>query len=85
MPHKIGNSTGRRRHFIREWREHRGMTQEELADLIGTTKTSVSRIENLKQSYTQEVLEACADALGVHQGDLLMRRPPSEVRARKRA
>jgi transcriptional regulator with XRE-family HTH domain len=91
MPHKIGNSLRRRRHFIREWREFRGLTQEELADAIGTTKTSISRIEALKQGYTQDFLESCADVLGTHAGALLMRRPteadrePEEVKARKKA
>jgi transcriptional regulator with XRE-family HTH domain len=75
MPHKIGFPSRRRRHFIREWREFRGLTQERLADMLGTTKTSISRIESLKQSYTQEFLEACADALGTHAGALLMRMP----------
>jgi transcriptional regulator with XRE-family HTH domain len=75
MPRRIGNSARRRRHFIREWRVFRGLTQEQLADMLGTTKTSISRIESLKQGYTQEFLEACADALGVHPGALLTRMP----------
>jgi transcriptional regulator with XRE-family HTH domain len=78
MPHKIGNTARRRRHFIREWREFRGLSQEKLAELIGTTKASISRIENLKQGYTQEILEAMADELGTHPGVLLMR-PPSRT------
>lgn len=75
MPKRIGDPRRRRRHYIREWREFRGMTQERLADLLGTTKTSISRIEDLKQGYTQDFLEACADALGTHPGTLLTRMP----------
>ncbi|MGH6875936.1 MAG: helix-turn-helix domain-containing protein [Rhizomicrobium sp.] len=75
MPHKIGDSEKRRRHFIREWRVFRGLTQEYLAEQIGATKASISRIENFKQSYTQEILEACAEVLGTHPGVLLMRPP----------
>lgn len=75
MPHKIGKGARLRRHFIREWREFRELSQQQLADIIGTTKTSISRIENLKQGYTQEFLEACADALGTHASILLMRPP----------
>jgi transcriptional regulator with XRE-family HTH domain len=78
MPPRIGNPSRRRRHFIREWREFRGFTQEQLADMLGTTKTSISRIEDLKQGYTQDFLEACADALGIHPG-VLLTRPPSEA------
>lgn len=75
MPGRIGDPKRRRRHFIREWREFRGFTQERLAELLGTTKTSVSRIEASKQPYTQDFLEACADALGTHPGTLLIRAP----------
>ena len=78
MPPRIGNPARRRRHFIRQWREFRGFTQEQLADSLKTTKTSISRIEDLKQGYTQDFLEACADALGTHPGALLTR-PPTEA------
>jgi transcriptional regulator with XRE-family HTH domain len=91
MPRRIGNSAHRRRHFIREWRLFRSLTQEALADMLGTTKTSISRIEDLKQGYTQDFLEACADALGTHPGALLTRMPteadrePEIVPQRRRA
>lgn len=79
MPARIGNPKRRRRHFIREWREFRELTQEQLADLVHTTKTSISRIEDLKQGYTQDGLEAIADALGTHPSTLLSRPPkPSD-------
>lgn len=75
MPQRIGDPRRRRPHFIREWRAFRGLTQQQLADMLGTTKTSISRIEDLKQGYTQDFLEACADALGAHPGILLIRGP----------
>uniref|UniRef100_E6VFJ9 Helix-turn-helix domain protein n=1 Tax=Rhodopseudomonas palustris (strain DX-1) TaxID=652103 RepID=E6VFJ9_RHOPX len=75
MARKDGDSSRRRRHFIREWREFRGLTQIELADMLNMTSASISRIESLKQGYTQNFLEACADALGTHPGVLLMRAP----------
>jgi transcriptional regulator with XRE-family HTH domain len=77
MPARIGNPKRRRRHFIREWRIFRGLTQQTLADALGAgaSKTSVSRIEATKTAYTQDFLEACADALGTHPGILLMRAP----------
>lgn len=75
MPQRVGNPLRRRRHFIKEWREFRGLTQEELATLMGTTKTTISRIEALKQGYTQDFLELCAEVLGVHPGTLLTRGP----------
>lgn len=52
-----------RHHFIGEWRRHRKMTQQDLADAVGLTKGSVSRIENFETPYTQQSLEAIAKAL----------------------
>jgi transcriptional regulator with XRE-family HTH domain len=75
MPGKSGDSSKRRRHFVREWREFRGLTQEQLAEMLNMTSASISRIESLKQGYTQNFLEACADALGTHPGTLLTRAP----------
>lgn len=51
------------------------MSQEELADMIGGTKAAVSRVESFKAGYTQDFLEAVADALGCHASDLLTRMP----------
>jgi transcriptional regulator with XRE-family HTH domain len=76
MPARIGNPAKRRRTFIKEWREFRdNMSQERLAELIGGTKASVSRVESGKAGYTQDFLEAVADALGCHVSDLLTRMP----------
>lgn len=75
MPKRIKPAAPRRRHFIVEWRKHRGLTQEQLAERIGTTKASISRIESYETGYTQDFLEACADALMCEPGDLLMRNP----------
>jgi transcriptional regulator with XRE-family HTH domain len=75
MPRRIGNPARRRRHFIKEWREFRGLSQEQLAFALDTTTASISRIEALKTGYTQDFLEACADALGTHPAMLLTRAP----------
>src|SRR5262245_49860200 len=74
MP-RVGNPKHRRRHFIREWRLYRGLTQEMLAERLETTKANISRIENLKQGYTQDFLEACAVALSTDPASLIMRDP----------
>lgn len=65
------------RTFIREWRLHRNLTLEQLADRIDTTHASLSRIERGKQPYTQPMLEALADALQTDPASLLMRDPSS--------
>lgn len=84
----------RRRTFITEWREFRGLSQERLAELLDTTKGTISRIENMKIGYTQDFLEGCADMLGTHPAILLSRPPrpdddmpvpPAGARARRPA
>jgi transcriptional regulator with XRE-family HTH domain len=69
-----------RRTFIRQWREHRGLTLEALADRVGQavggfTHASLSRIERGKQPYSQPILEALAHALQTDVASLLMRDP----------
>ena len=63
--------------MIREWREHRGLTQERLAARIGISAPSLSRIERGDQPYSQPILEALADALGCEPAALIMRAPPN--------
>jgi len=65
----------RRRTFIKEWREYRGLSQERLASRLGMSGAQLSRIENAKQPYTQDVLETIAEALQTDVASLLMRDP----------
>jgi transcriptional regulator with XRE-family HTH domain len=44
-------------YFFREWREHAGLSQRQLARLIGVTKTTISRIEAGKRAFTSDFLE----------------------------
>lgn len=62
-------------HFIREWRELRGLTLERVAERIDLTHGTLSRIERGLTAYTQPVLEALADALGTTAASLIMRNP----------
>ena len=69
-----------RRTFIRQWREHRGLSQDQLVARMaerveGFSKSSLSRIENGKQPYSQPILEALAWALQCEPADLLIRNP----------
>lgn len=64
-----------RRTFIRQWRKLRGLTLEQLADRVGTTHASLSRIEGGKQPYSQPLLEAIAEALQTDVASLLIRDP----------
>jgi transcriptional regulator with XRE-family HTH domain len=75
MPGRIAHGKRRRPTYIREWRKFRKLTQETVAEYLETTKTSVSRVENGKQPYTQDFLEGAADLLAVHPSVLLSRAP----------
>jgi transcriptional regulator with XRE-family HTH domain len=75
---RIGQKSARpRRTFFREWRDYRGLTQEQLAERLGTTKGAVSKIENGTSRYNQSSLEAWAEALSCEPADLISRPPPS--------
>jgi transcriptional regulator with XRE-family HTH domain len=70
-----------RRHFIKEWRRYRGLTQEQLASRLDVDRTAISKIESGKQEYSQGFLEAAAYALRCEPADLIMRDPsqPSAI------
>lgn len=63
------------RHFIKQWRKHRGLTQEQLAERIGITKSYVSKIEAGKKRYDQPFIEAAAVVLSCEPVDLIVRDP----------
>lgn len=65
----------RRRTFLTEWREFRGMTLEVLAEKMGTSKGIISRYENKEIAYNQDFLERAAELLGIHESVLLARAP----------
>ncbi|RVH87765.1 XRE family transcriptional regulator [Sinorhizobium meliloti] len=66
------------RHYIRQWRKHRGLTQEQLASRMDVATSTISQLETGKQGYSQPMLENLADALGCQPADLLMRDPLRE-------
>ena len=47
-----------------------GLTQQELADLVGVAQATINRYENGERSPSPEVLGRLADALGVEPWDL---------------
>ena len=50
---------------VRLWREHRGLTQEALAEVAGISKPYLSQIESGKRRGSVAVLRALAQALEV--------------------
>jgi transcriptional regulator with XRE-family HTH domain len=57
---------------IREIRESRKYNKSQLARKAGVSKTTISKIENYKESPTIETLEKIAKALDVKVRDLLI-------------
>lgn len=65
----------KQRHFIKEWRKHRGLTQMQMAERIGIDKSYLSKIENNDRRYDQPFLEAAAEVLQCAPADLIIRDP----------
>jgi HTH-type transcriptional regulator/antitoxin HipB len=50
--------------ILRQARKEAGLTQEELADRVGTRKTAISRIENHAEDIKLSTIRKVAKALG---------------------
>lgn len=61
--------------FLRQWREHRNLSQDDAAERIGIDRSLLSKVENGKAPYNQAFLEAAAYAYRCDVADLLMRNP----------
>jgi transcriptional regulator with XRE-family HTH domain len=72
MPHP---KRQRRRWFLKQWREHRQLSQEALAERVGMTQGMISQLENNKVDFTATHLELLAEALRCEPADLLIRNP----------
>jgi transcriptional regulator with XRE-family HTH domain len=64
---------------IRAWRKFRGLTQEQLAEMIGYDRTVVSKIERGSVQYTQGFLEKAAEILQCTPGELISRDPTASA------
>jgi transcriptional regulator with XRE-family HTH domain len=53
-------------HFLREWREHRDMTQDQLAERVGIDRSAISKIERGDKPLMENRLEAFARALRIN-------------------
>jgi transcriptional regulator with XRE-family HTH domain len=72
MVTRIGSKGGNpARLYFRQWREKRGLTQEQVAERLNTTKATVSRMETGKVQYNRGYLEALALALSIEPDQLL--------------
>lgn len=74
------------RHYLRAWREHRGLTQAEVVNRLAIlddpklpkTEATLSRVETNKQIYTERLLLALADIYDADPSELLGRDPKKE-------
>lgn len=65
--------------YLAEWREDKGLTQQQLADRLGTSDVTVSRWETGRRRPDLNAQEAIAEALGIEAVDL--RRHPAQPSA----
>jgi transcriptional regulator with XRE-family HTH domain len=75
MPRVAKPKRQRGRHFVREWREYRGLSQEQMASFVYLSRENYGRIEAGKVPYNQDFLELAAAALNCSPGDLISRSP----------
>lgn len=59
---------------IKVWREHRGLTQQQLADAAGISKPYLSQIETGRRKGTMEILSAIAKTLNVSLDEIIERK-----------
>jgi transcriptional regulator with XRE-family HTH domain len=60
---------------LRAWRLHRGLTQQQLAERVETTKAVIGNLENGGRGLSERWLRLLGPALGVTAGVLLDRGP----------
>jgi transcriptional regulator with XRE-family HTH domain len=65
------NMPSEEKNYLRQWREKKGLTQEELAEKAETTKAVISLLENEKRPLSSKWLRKFADALGTTPGRIL--------------
>jgi transcriptional regulator with XRE-family HTH domain len=58
-------------HYLKEWREFREMTQDELADVVGTSKSVISDLERGRLRLSDKWLRRLAPALRTNAGHIL--------------
>ena len=70
--------TNRHPFYLKQWRLHRGLSKQQLADRLESSKGYISDLERGVRRYNQDLLEALAYALMCEPADLLMRDPTKE-------
>jgi transcriptional regulator with XRE-family HTH domain len=64
------------RHYLREWRQKRGLTQEQVAEAMGTHRGMISRYESSQRGLTLEVQFRLMEVLDIMPAQFFS--PPDE-------
>jgi len=64
-----------RKHYLVQWRRHRGLNQIQLAERLHITQGHLSKIENFKKPWDEDLLAIAAEALQCAPVDILIRDP----------
>ena len=65
-------------HFLRDWRTHRGLTLEQVGEMVGMSHQNLGKIERGAVPYSQGLLERLSEIYGAHPGELLLRGPDGD-------
>lgn len=82
MLHSVGMAKERERNHLQAWREHNRLTQQQLADKVGTTAGVISLLEAGERGLSAKWLRRLAPHLNTTPGYLLDHHPddiPSEM------
>lgn len=68
----------RTKHFFKEWRDYRGLTQEQAVGRLNWSQSKLSRIEAGATPYNQDDLEAAAEAYDCEPWQIISANPFKE-------
>lgn len=71
LAHTVDMDKNNGPNFLQAWREHREMTQEQLAEKVGTTASMISMLEAGERGLSAKWLRRLAPALDTTPGHLL--------------
>lgn len=66
------------RHYVKEWRKKRDLTQERLAERIDRSRGLISQYESGETELSEETIYALAEAFNIAPGDILNVNPDKE-------
>lgn len=56
---------------LKKWRKHRGLTLQQVADKVGSSRGYIQELESGKKKYTQDTVQKLAEALETTPGFLI--------------